>query len=81
MDPTANLEDQLVTLTATLADLGCVMAVAPPEQHDAIARALHPAVCSGEIGSVVLLNASVPRQQQPAYLLAALDDLLGLTPG
>lgn len=73
-------EATIPELTRTLTGLGCVVVVAPPEQHPMLKALLHPAVDTLTIGPVVLFSSREDLERHHAQLVAAVDLLLAESP-
>lgn len=68
----------LLELADVLAELGCVIAVVPPEQRHTVRSTLQPLASDGTLGPVILLDSTLDVECRRAALQDALDQLLGL---
>lgn len=77
MDSTAQ-DNKVVSLTATLSAMGCVIIAAPPEHHDVIERILRPLIDARILGPAIILDGANSPADHERYLSAAADHLLGM---
>lgn len=73
-------DNKVVSLTVSLAGMGCTIIAAPPEHHALLKALLRPAVDKRLIGPVLVLNGADGPAAHEAHLSAAADLLLGMRP-
>jgi hypothetical protein len=77
VEPTTD-QNKVVSLTMSLAAMGCIIIAAPVEHHDVIERVLRPLIDADLLGPVVILDGANGPCDHEKYLSAAADHLLGI---